>query len=387
VRTEQHGQEVERVRERRARPPAQKEGREMAKRRVRWALIAGAAAFVMSGSGAWAFTQKSPVTPIGHEWLTVEGAKAIAKEFPELNPPKNEITGKSAACRACDQYGTKSHAVWSAVMGQRWIDIMGFVKEKALTPWGCLDPVAQDPEEVQYDHFLRGRKDVGDQGREKAIRESIQRFERYFLAAAAAKDETIWFTDGGAAAADYKALKPYFYFGRALHLFQDSFSPEHAVRDGSKVYDIKSYLCTEKSLQHVHDLPVALLKNYGVGDVLWKSPVKSASRDNLRPHGELALRATTDLWRAFMRARKSTEAAKAEVKSLLARWFVRAEPSSEHKRKAEDGHKGCKAKGEQEIRTKRDRCLKGTYSRWDPQPSKREPRPAYGEGHLPPFRH
>src|SRR5690349_3503031 len=77
-----------------------------------------------------ACSQKSGATPIGHEWLTVESAKAVAPEVKAfsgipLHPKTEEITKASAECSTCDKYGTASHRVWSAVMGQRWVDLMG----------------------------------------------------------------------------------------------------------------------------------------------------------------------------------------------------------------------------------------------------------------------
>ena len=72
-----------------------------------------------------AFIQKAPVTPVGHEWLTVNAAAAIENDFTELRASSNEVT-RHVGCWTCDQYGTNSLRVWSATMGQRWVDIMGF---------------------------------------------------------------------------------------------------------------------------------------------------------------------------------------------------------------------------------------------------------------------
>src|SRR5260370_3875733 len=77
--------------------------------------------------------------------------------------------------------------------------------------------------------------------------------------------------DGGAA--DSTAVdvdRNYFLFGRAVHLFEDSFSSEHTVRipaDYTRVRQVKSYLCAKGSEQHSHSMDAVL--DYSSGDVIW----------------------------------------------------------------------------------------------------------------------
>ncbi|MBI3071824.1 MAG: hypothetical protein HYY84_06800 [Deltaproteobacteria bacterium] len=293
--------------------------------------VAALLSSVFAMSDARAFTQSGgpDATPIGHEWLTVAGAKATGGTA--LNPSENEVTGKSADCGAgCDQYDTKSLKVWSAVMGQRWVDIMGFLVLPKLQEKQWWDSVAQNVDRVQYDHFLRKSTEKGDKGAVKAINESIARFRKYFIDAANENSDMIPFTDGGVARSHRKAIRAYFFFGRAVHLFQDSFSPEHSSRDSTDGYktilDIKSYLCTEDSPQHGHAFP--LFWTYKTnGDIIWKEmsakqPGEFALEfSNLKPEAAAAHDATKDLWVAFELSRANPGTAGSEVDKIIAKWM------------------------------------------------------------------
>jgi hypothetical protein len=324
---------------------------------------------------AAAFTQSSPITPVGHEWLTVEAAKEVGKnekEFSLLLEASSKEVWDQARCKACDQYETSNFAVWSTVMGNRWVDIMGFTPPAQED---CLNAVAQDNEEVQYDHFLRQLGGEGDKGREKAIAESVKRFRKYFLDAVAAGSDLIAFTDGGTLQRSLKARRDYFLFGRAAHLFQDSFSLEHADRTAKDrfktVRDIKSYVCTRGSYQHKHGLPSAMLNLYGIsqenydnhGDVLWKDRgplgLSPNEQENLKEHANAAYYAMMDLWRAFVRAKQPGADAEKKVDDVIKTWMSIAPPVLAPPPWRISGESECATK-RQFMNRKRATCLSVT---------------------------
>lgn len=305
------------------------------------------------------FSQRTPVTSVGHEWLTVAGAAAAVKESPA---DAARLAGKGDwSGSGCEQgcpghrYEAENYLVWSTTLGQRWVDLGGFSVEGSGHRT-CWDALTQSPDDLQYDHFLRARGDDGPAGGLAAMNASVKRFRKYFLAAAAEKDGArLKFMDGGAVSGalggEFTADRAYFLFGRAVHLFQDSFSLEHAVRrpaDGfSKLYGIKSYVCSKGSPQHGHSPPgnaatlasfdaknpsrsIAQLGGWGSepsgyaknGDVLWKSATGGYGQDNVKPHGQVAATAMKDLWLAFERVRAKKVPAEAAVDALISKWLT-----------------------------------------------------------------
>ncbi|MBI3074456.1 MAG: hypothetical protein HYY84_20280 [Deltaproteobacteria bacterium] len=324
---------------------------------------------------ALAFSQRSPITPIGHEWLTVQAAKNVAREpeFQVLNPPKNEVTKSTAECASAScQYDTNSHKVWSAVMGQRWVDIMGF---SVLLQGICFDAVAQLNADVQLDHFLVERDTTTPEKRRDALRRANARLRAYFISAAGATDKILWFADGGAATTHHKAIFSYFAFGRAVHLFQDAFSLEHADRRPSNVaqdsyrtvYDIKSYVCTPGAGWHQHVVaggPPSVMgireDRYGAhGDVIWLTPTAAKTEANLKPHAVVALRATEDLWRAFMRAHTARADPGREIDRVILQWMQPAPGGFSDVQHNKTQADGCAASVPSEVVIERQRaqCL------------------------------
>ncbi len=339
---------------------------------VRVFTIFAATGALGSEGTAHAFSQYSPVTPLGHEFLVVNPTLVTRVKggfksggdgppvFPELNPKEQEITDHDAQCgRLCNGYGTYSHAVWSTVIGQRWADTMGFTKN-LVTANRCFDAVAQNGDGIMPDHFLRKRGDFNGcgsaNGRVNAIERSIMRFRQLFTEAAKFNDGPMQVRDGGFTSAHYTVLAPYFLFGRAVHLFQDSFSPEHSIRSlpSGDIRDIKSYFCTPDVPLHRHaensflvtrgrDAGKAITSEvasatafargasqktpeYGTGyelhgDVIWKGVTVSHAYDSLKPYAKLAHDAMVDLWRAFMLAHKNHATIEAELQKIVDRWF------------------------------------------------------------------
>lgn len=259
--------------------------------------------------------------------------------------------------------------VLDAIIGERWIDLGGF---NATTGWigdhgakwtldlvnylnqgaadllngpkpetlksevglNCLDAITQEPAEVQYDHYMRRYDDRNGEGGVRAAEKSQERFVSYFVAAAMAPSTLMMVWDGGGDSRQIEVDRNYFLFGRALHLFQDSFSSEHTVRsadDGwERVRQVKSYMCAAGSEQHVHGFTGAL--NYSSGDVIWKRGTRvEGSWQGYRPGnmtdlGLVATEATKDLWAAFIRTmgtpRAEREAvARKEAETLAANWL------------------------------------------------------------------
>ena len=320
--------------------------------------LLAAAACLLAGQ-AIAFSQSSPITPIGHEWLTAASALELMRESHSLGKLEEGLALKGqagpdskaleAALKKLEskavltaaqikllkapkgklggpQYGAKYYSIWSTVMGQRWIDLGGF---RVTSPRGkkCWDAVSQAQTHVQYSHFLRRFENKGGAGALKAIRAAVGRLQLSFISAATADDGDLKFWDGGAASVRYTASRPYFLFGRAAHLFQDSFSPAHGVRDEKDgfrtILGIKSYVCTLGSAQHTHDAPLSAAHD----DVIWK---KRASTDwsdkNVKPIGIAARHAMKDLWAAFLVAREAPKAERAkvaqvEIKKVIKTWM------------------------------------------------------------------
>jgi hypothetical protein len=341
------------------------------------ALVAGQLAAPRS---ALAFSQSSPITPMGHEWITVASALEL------LNQPKPTVAqlakdkGKTllavvgdwikvhllhwdrmSKAKALQQgpmrkaflpayrdklivshttdvwprdgiggYSARYYNVWSAVMGQRWVDLGGF---NVVRSGKCWDAITQMGDAQQPDHFLRRRNDIGPKGAIAAVEAARANFKKYFREAVVADPadrETITFRDGGADVKAFTARKAYFLFGRAAHLFQDSFSIEHGQRDPEtdykRVTDIKSYVCTSGSSGHTHDKPLTGKH----GDVIWFHDLASMGHDysdkNVKPYALAAILAMEDLWVAFMYARYGNNGDKAHAAdrfadTMLTKWM------------------------------------------------------------------
>jgi hypothetical protein len=199
-----------------------------------------------------------------------------------------------------------------------------------------FDAVAQEPAEVQYDHFMRRYDDANAAGGPTAAYSSQVRFIKYFVAAAMAPQTVISVYDGGAANSTSVDVDcNYFLFGRAAHMFEDSFSSEHTVRipDDSyaSVRQVKAYLCTKGAEQHSHAKPT-LGQHYDSGDVVWVGDSKwdplwtNYKASNMKNPALAATEATKDLWAAFIRTmatpRNQRETvAVAEATTLVTNWL------------------------------------------------------------------
>lgn len=333
------------------------------------------AAALCTATGAFAFSQNSDVgmikgagSPPGHDHITIVAANELIEgKVAPSRPIKARLTALGAAEKKLvdrlkvplarpDPYfpSAKRDFVLSAVYGQRWVDLTG---TSVATQMDCFNGLAQDPDSLQHDHFLRERGETGLDGGQRAAERSAARFKSHFLAAAAAKPGRLTFIDGGLTTRKLTADRGWFLFGRALHLLQDSFSPEHAVRskeDYRKVVGVKSFVCTQGSEQHTTNKP--LTATYVIGDndedIIWKtipSAVVAAavvqgvapgpsrvvarlarldkSEKNVKPAALVAIEATKDLFAAFVRVLAKPEAlrakaASAEADALIAAWMT-----------------------------------------------------------------
>lgn len=318
----------------------------------------------IAATPALAFTQKGFGTaigsgvPIGHEWLTRRAAVELLYPSDPLVPPdpndprkawtrglaKNlDLTGaqqevdRLKAQKIDDSYYySPFQAVFAAVVGERWVDIGGFNVTNSMIPGNtnCWDAVAQEPVEIQYDHFMRRYDDIGGAGGVTAARESQNRFVQYFVEAATAPAAQMLVWDGGGSTALVQVDRNYFLFGRAAHLFEDSFSTEHTVRldtDPERVQQVKSYLCAFGSEQHTHSNAATL--DFTSGDVIWLpgtrwvgGSVSTFKPSFMKTHALVAMEATKDLWAAFLRTMalppEQREArARTEATALVQNWL------------------------------------------------------------------
>ncbi|MFP2924648.1 hypothetical protein ACLESO_05410 [Pyxidicoccus sp. 3LG] len=271
--------------------------------------------------------------PMGHEWITrlavleLIGGDPIMP--PDPNDPRRKWTqGKAKNTNLSDpgaqrelarirsqkyadqRYQSTYKVIYDAIVGERWVDLGGFnVTNSMAGSKNCFDAVAQEPVEVQYDHFMRQYNDRDADGGVKAAKESRARFVQYFVSAAMAPPTTMRVWDGGGYSAQTDVDRNYFLFGRAAHLFEDSFSSEHVVRipadNHVRVRQVKSYLCASGSEQHTHSNEKIL--NYTSGDVIWNPGTQLGSGwgsykpSNMKVHALVATEATKDLWAAFIR--------------------------------------------------------------------------------------
>jgi hypothetical protein len=326
---------------------------------------AATAALIIGLGAAWpggTFTQSvTGIFPMGHEWLTrmaaieVLGVSPVSPpDAPDPNDPRigwqpgkglawniglntpgaqDEVRRIKGQPSSNTRYAPRYEPVLDAIIGERWVDLGGYSVAQSRK---CWDAVAQEPADIQYDHFMRRYDDAGAEGGVNAARRSQQRFIDYFVAAAAAPKTTISVYDGGVTSSAVTVDKNYFLFGRAAHLFEDSFSSEHTVRSPDdnyiKVRQVKSYLCAPGSEQHSHAISAIL--DYSSGDVIWKSTVdgrlnptwNAYKASNMKPVALVAAEATKDLWAAFVRtmglpAAQREGAARAEATVLVQHWL------------------------------------------------------------------
>lgn len=275
--------------------------------------------------------QQSPVTRSGHELLTrLAGERALDGVKQKL-----PLTGDSRCKRSSCSYGSEHHSVFSAIMGVRWADLMGF-RAGPLFPaqQRCLSSVAQDNEEVQYDHALRMRTDAGPVGGLHAIEGIRQRLTERFVAAVVADDDAIDIADGGAAQDHFRVMRSFFLLGRALHIVQDSFSTYHMARVAPsfrEITQVNSYVCTAGAPQHPHDLPGVLdlitKGDSSNGDAIRRSGCNQDTLACLKSEYVASVDASAQLWQAFTRATSNAasdraQAAHREIHTYLETWFT-----------------------------------------------------------------
>lgn len=305
-----------------------------------------------------AFTQigAGGAIPMGHEWLTrtsvlellnadhiiapdpqdprASWQNGLAKNL-DLSNAQNEVARIQSIPRSNSKYEPRYDDVFAAILGERWVDTAGFNVAKSMAgKIDCFNAVAQEPADVQQDHFMRRYDDVGGQGGVDAARRSQQRFIRHFVNAAMAEKKSIKIWDGGTYSEQEKIDHNYFLFGRAVHLFQDSFSPEHTVRlpedNYEKIRQVKAYLCSEGAEQHTHASQDAL--NFSSGDVIWEENTRldagwsTYKVSSMKPVALVAMEASKDLWAAFIRTmavpRDQREAvALQEAQTLVDNWL------------------------------------------------------------------
>jgi hypothetical protein len=285
----------------------------------RLASLLGVGSIILAAATALGFTQKSPITSVGHEYLIVQAAHAAGGAMRE--PTANEVTGPQASCRFCDKYDTNGWKIWSALMGNRWIDIGGYniIAEKArakVNGWktDCFDAAIQDSEAVQYQHALRRKCDAGKDGLFRTHNGTVATMRDRFMRALQSGEPATWFRDGGAWMLRFKADRAYFLLGMSLHALQDSFSEEHVVRssDWLKIRNYKTYVGRSPLLLHAHadtdpekyvfDGHLWPQPNTKNGDYVFSTMTSNAA-SNLKTSAEKAVEASADLIKAYEAAR------------------------------------------------------------------------------------
>ncbi len=309
--------------------------------------------------------------PMGHEWITrmaaVELLGYTPASVPDLPDPKDprktwtqgkaknlslNTPGAQDVVRSIkseiyndDRYLSRYKAIYAAIVGERWVDIAGYnVAAKYINWKDCWSAVAQEAEELQEDHFMRKNDSLGGQGSVDAAKEGRKRFIQYFVNAAMAPPTIMNVYDGGAAGSiSVDVDRNFFLFGRALHLFEDSFSAEHVVRldadSYTKVRAIKSYLCAPGS--EVHEHSISKILNYTSGDVVWKpgtgidSSWNAYKPSNMKKDPLVASEATKDAWAAFIRTmgypmEQRQAIATSEAETLANNWLSYDENEMTH---------------------------------------------------------
>ena len=419
------------------------------------ALTVGALSWVLAAGSALAFTQKAAkggvFSPIGHEFLVLRAAKdsglpafedssaaALAKEHHAalkalekkgvLKQMGWTVGGVAGAAQSL-QYGrgtrskyeeiikysldaaadlvkgARSLRAFSVVVGQRWVDEMGFAQVGVVSGKACFNTVAQEPEEIMADHFMR-RGDVPETDA-SAHKAAIARFQRYYAAAVKAPDTLVPFRDGAlTGGAFYVVSEAYMLLGRAVHLVQDSFSPDHTLRgtgtkvvvdppyytksstenDYMKIALIKDWDCSPDTYQHSHVIagPGLTPGNNDIsGDIIWKPFGQRESKlgacvADLKPVAKAAFNATKDLYAIFVaqRGKGSPDTYSPEgdeaLKGFVQKWLSLDESiavppvsaTSKKHRRACQKLKGrvlgieARAEKERERNKRRQKCLK-----------------------------
>jgi hypothetical protein len=321
------------------------------------------AALVIHSAPVAGFTQSGAsfffgnAIPMGHEWLTrmagmellggdpvirpdphdprKHWTKGLAKDT-DLSGARNEVDHIKGHKVSDLRYQSTYEAVYAAIVGERWVDIGGFdvTKSKLGTGPNCFDAAAQEPADIQYDHFMRRYDDRDGGGGVDAAQRSRDRFVDYFVTAATAPSGVITVWDGGGSSALVTVDRNFFLFGRAVHLFEDSFSSEHTVRIESDMYErvrqVKSYLCAAGSEQHSHSN--AAILNYTSGDVIWIPGTRfqvgwaSYKASNMKTVALVSTEGMKDVWAAFIRTmskddKDRADAARKEANHLIDNWL------------------------------------------------------------------
>lgn|GEM_PF-1128912 len=331
----------------------------------RLAIAAGLAGLAIVPPAGYGFTQHAggPLgnpLPMGHEWITRMSAIELLNGNVDPNPdpddPRKTWPGTqgraknvnvSAAAREVarikgtttkeDTYAATYKFVWDAIIGERWVDLGGhnYTNSSFFYAYNCLDLVTQEAPDVQYDHYMRKPDDNGSAGGLRAAQASSARFVDYFVAAATAPAGAMEVWDGGGYAALVTVDRNYFLLGRALHLFEDSFSPDHTVRSDQdryeKVRQVKSYLCASGSEQHAHPSGIPPYEN---GDVIWLPKSKGGGTgwstykaSNMKDVALVAAEASKDVWAAFIRTMalpsdQRAASARREAQAVADQWLA-----------------------------------------------------------------
>ena len=316
-------------------------------------------AFTQSGVALGVFGN---TIPMGHEWLNRKAAIELLLPGADPNVPNDpndprkawtsgvglaknldisqagsEVNRIKSTPYSDSRYASVYKLVFDTIIGERWVDLGGFnVAKEMLGTYDCFDTVAQEPVEIQYDHFMRQYNDIGGSGGVNAATSSQQRFVQYFVAAAMAPPTNILVWDGGGYSAQYTVDRNYFLFGRAMHLFEDSFSLEHTVRlptnNYTTVVQVKSYLCALGSEQHNHSNTAIL--NFTSGDVIWLPGSRFAGGSSwstylpsyMKTNALVALEGTKDMFAAWIRTMATPLAsrqakAQQEAQTLVNNWL------------------------------------------------------------------
>lgn len=340
-------------------------------RRIPWLIGTaglGLAVLLVKPAPVSGFTQSGVATffgsliPMGHEWITrMAGMELLGGDSvipPDPNDPRkhwtqglakdtdlhnaqNEVKHIKDHKINDSRYASTYEAVYAAIIGERWVDIAGFNVSKStfsekLGGLNCFDNVSQEPVDVQYDHCMRRYDDRGGSGGVDAMQRSRDRFVDYFVTAATSPSGVITVWDGGGYSALVTVDRNYFLFGRAVHLFEDSFSSEHTVRLDSdnyvKVRQVKSYLCAAGSEQHSHSQAAVL--DYTSGDVIWKPGTRfdghgswsGYKASNMKTVALVGTESMKDMWAAFIRVMNKddndrADAARKEANRLIDNWL------------------------------------------------------------------
>ncbi len=234
---------------------------------------------------AFSFTQytSNPApSPMGHEWLTRLGAEKIL-DLKKLQTQMGSVQKLSDIPLNTDEvkriYSNKVDdvrfqstymAIFSAIIGQRFVDFAGTRVGVTLEGRQCFDAVAQEPVSAYIDHFMRSPNDKNAVGSVDAIKRARKKFVKVFVDAAMAAPKSMVVQDGGILPGPVTVESNYFLFGRAVHLFQDSFSLDHVVRlpedDFKQVRNLKGYGCTAGVEEHNHKIIQNVILNASAGD-------------------------------------------------------------------------------------------------------------------------